>query len=153
MRGLVEQMIGLGLVNMSATAVEVKRKAVGGLIAGVFFLTAYVALVMALAFYVATEAGAVAAALVVAAAAMAAALVVLAVVAVLNRRTEQLVLARQAALAAARPDPLTARLVQELPSMIRASPVAAAVMVSSFAYVLARSQGFGRRPKERSGEH
>lgn len=149
MNGIVEQMIGLALGNARATAVEVKRRTIGGLIVGVLFLTAYVALVLALAFYVSQEAGPVAASLVVAAAAIAAALVVLAVVAVLNRQTEQVIMARQAAIAAARrSDPVAAGVIAELPAMIRSSPIATAVMVSSFVYVLARSRGFGRQPKD-----
>ncbi len=150
MRGLIEQIAVLALGNVATTAVEVKRKTIGGLIATVFLLTAYVALVMALAFYVAAEAGPVAAALVVAAAAMAGALVVLAIVAVLNRRTERLMLERQAAMAARSPDPLTARLVAELPGMMRESPIVTTLMVSSLVYVLARSRGFGRPPRDRS---
>lgn len=150
MRGLIEQIAVLALGNVATTAVEVKRKTIGGLIAMVFLLTAYVALVMALAFYVAAEEGPVAAALVVAAAAMAGALVVLAIVAVLNRQTERLMLQRQAAMAARGPDPVTARLVAELPGMMRESPIVTTLMVSSLVYVLARSRGFGRPPRDRS---
>ncbi|GEO86206.1 MULTISPECIES: hypothetical protein [Alphaproteobacteria] len=147
MRGMLEQIVTLALGNVVTTAVEVKRKTIGGVIATLFFLTAYVALVMALAFYVAAQAGPVAAALVVAAAAMAAALVVLAVVAVLNRRTEQRMLERQAALAAQQPDPVTAGLMSELPGMMKASPIVTTIMVASFVYVLTRSRGFGRGPR------
>ncbi len=144
MRGLLQQIVVLALGNVSTTVVEVKRRAIGGVIASVFFLTAYVALVMALAFFVAAEAGPVAASLVVAGAAMAAALVVLAVVAVLNRQTERRMLERQAALAARGPDPLTGRLIAELPVMMRDSPIVTTIMVGSLVYVLARSRGFGR---------
>ncbi len=147
MRRLIEQLLLLGLGNVSTTAVEIKRKTIGGVIATVFFLTGYIALVMALAFYVAAEAGSVAASLVVAAASMAAALVVLAIVAVLNRQTERRMMERQAALAAQGPDPVTARLVTELPGMMRESPIVTTIMVSSLVYVLARSRGFGRRPR------
>ncbi|WP_454285945.1 hypothetical protein [Rhizobium arsenicireducens] len=147
MRRLIEQLLLLGLGNVSTTAVEIKRKTIGGVIATVFFLTGYIALVMALAFYVAAEAGPVAASLVVAAASMAAALVVLAIVAVLNRQTERRMMERQAALAAQGPDPVTARLVTELPGMMRESPIVTTIMVSSLVYVLARSRGFGRRPR------
>lgn len=150
MRGLLEQIAVLALGNVATTAVEVKRKTIGGLIATIFLLTAYVALVMALAFYVAAEAGPVAASLVVAASAIAGAWVVLAVVAVLNRQTERRMLERQAALAARGPDPLTARLVAELPGMMRESPIVTTLMVSSLVYVLARSRGFGRRHRDRS---
>lgn len=147
MRRLIEQLLLLGLGNVSTTAVEIKRKTIGGVIATVFFLTGYIALVMALAFYVAAEAGPVAASLVVAAASMAAALVVLAIVAVLNRQTERRMMERQAALAAQGPDPVTARLVTELPGMMRESPIVTTIMVSSLVYVLARSRGFVRRPR------
>lgn len=147
MRRLIQQLLLLGLGNVSTTAVEIKRKTIGGVIATVFFLTGYIALVMALAFYVAAEAGPVAASLVVAAASMAAALVVLAIVAVLNRQTERRMMERQAALAAQGPDPVTARLVTELPGMMRESPIVTTIMVSSLVYVLARSRGFGRRPR------
>ncbi len=147
MRGLIEQIIVLAMGNVATTAVEMKRKTIGGMIVGIFLLTAYVALVFALAFYVAAEAGPVAASLVVAAAAMAGALVVLAVVSVLNRRTERLMLQRQAALAAARStDPVTARLMAELPGMMRDSPIVTTIMVGSLVYVLTRS-GLGRRAK------
>ena len=147
MRGLIEQIIVLAMGNVATTAVEIKRKTIGGMIVGIFLLTAYVALVFALAFYVAAEAGPVAASLVVAAAAMAGALVVLAVVSVLNRRTERLMLQRQAALAAARStDPVTARLMAELPGMMRDSPIVTTIMVGSLVYVLTRS-GLGRRAK------
>jgi hypothetical protein len=78
---------------------------------------------------------------------MAAALVVLAIVAVLNRQTERRMMERQAALAAQGPDPVTARLVTELPGMMRESPIVTTIMVSSLVYVLARSRGFGRRPR------
>ncbi len=147
MRGLIEQIIVLAMGNVATTAVEIKRKTIGGMIVGIFLLTAYVALVFALAFYVAAEAGPVAASLVVAAAAMAGALVVLAVVSVLNRRTERLMLQRQAALAAARStDPVTARLMAKLPGMMRDSPIVTTIMVGSLVYVLTRS-GLGRRAK------
>lgn len=147
MRGLIEQIIVLAMGNVATTAVEIKRKTIGGMIVGIFLLTAYVALVFALAFYVAAEAGPVAASLVVAAAAMAGALVVLAVVSVLNRQTERLMLQRQAALAAARStDPVTARLMAELPGMMRDSPIVTTIMVGSLVYVLTRS-GLGRRAK------
>ena len=147
MRGLIEQIIVLAMGNVATTAVEMKRKTIGGMIVGIFLLTAYVALVFALAFYVAAEEGPVAASLVVAAAAMAGALVVLAVVSVLNRRTERLMLQRQAALAAARStDPVTARLMAELPGMMRDSPIVTTIMVGSLVYVLTRS-GLGRRAK------
>jgi len=147
MRGLIEQIIVLAMGNVATTAVEIKRKTIGGMIVGIFLLTAYVALVFALAFYVAAEAGPVAASLVVAAAAMAGALVVLAVVSVLNRQTERLMLQRQAALAAARStDPVTARLMAELPGMMRDSPIVTTIMVGSLVYVLTRS-GLGRRGK------
>ena len=147
MRGLIEQIIVLAMGNVATTAVEMKRKTIGGMIVGIFLLTAYVALVFALAFYVAAEAGPVAASLVVAAAAMAGALVVLAVVSVLNRQTERLMLQRQAALAAARStDPVTARLMAELPGMMRDSPIVTTIMVGSLVYVLTRS-GLGRRAK------
>lgn len=147
MRGLIEQIIVLAMGNVATTAVEMKRKTIGGMIVGIFLLTAYVALVFALAFYVAAEAGPVAASLVVAAAAMAGALVVLAVVSVLNRQTERLMLQRQAALAAARStDPVTARLMAELPGMMRDSPIVTTIMVGSLVYVLTRG-GLGRRAK------
>ena len=147
MRGLIEQIIVLAMGNVATTAVEMKRKTIGGMIVGIFLLTAYVALVFALAFYVAAEEGPVAASLVVAAAAMAGALVVLAVVSVLNRQTERLMLQRQAALAAARStDPVTARLMAELPGMMRDSPIVTTIMVGSLVYVLTRS-GLGRRAK------
>lgn len=147
MRGLIEQIIVLAMGNVATTAVEIKRKTIGGMIVGIFLLTAYVALVFALAFYVAAEGGPVAASLVVAAAAMAGALVVLAVVSVLNRQTERLMLQRQAALAAARStDPVTARLMAELPGMMRDSPIVTTIMVGSLVYVLTRS-GLGRRAK------
>lgn len=147
MRGLVEQIIVLAMGNVATTAVEVKRKTIGGMIVAVLLMTAYVALVLALAFYIAAEAGPVAASLVVAAAAVAGALVVLAVVSVLNRQTERLMLQRQAALAAARTaDPVTARLMAELPGMMRDSPIVTTLMVGSLVYVLTRS-GLGRRAK------
>lgn len=147
MRGLVEQIIVFAMGNVATTAVEVKRKTIGGMIVAVLLMTAYVALVLALAFYIAAEAGPVAAALVVAAAAVAGALVVLAVVSVLNRQTERLMLQRQAALAAARTaDPVTARLMAELPGMMRDSPIVTTLMVGSLVYVLTRS-GLGRRAK------
>lgn len=147
MRGLVEQIIVLAMGNVATTAVELKRKTIGGMIVAVLLMTAYVALVLALAFYIAAEAGPVAASLVVAAAAVAGALVVLAVVSVLNRQTERLMLQRQAALAAARTtDPVTARLMTELPGMMRDSPIVTTLMVGSLVYVLTRS-GLGRRAK------
>lgn len=147
MRGLVEQIIVLAMGNVATTAVEVKRKTIGGMIVAVLLLTAYVALVLALAFYIGAEAGPVAASLVVAAAAVAGALVVLAVVSVLNRQTERLMLQRQATLAAARTaDPVTARLMAELPGMMRDSPIVTTLMVGSLVYVLTRS-GLGRRAK------
>ena len=147
MRGLVEQIIVLAMGNVATTAVEVKRKTIGGMIVAVLLMTAYVALVLALAFYIAAEAGPVAASLIVAAAAVAGALVVLAVVSVLNRQTERLMLQRQAALAAARTaDPVTARLMAELPGMMRDSPIVTTLMVGSLVYVLTRS-GLGRRAK------
>lgn len=147
MRGLIEQIIVLAMGNVATTAVEIKRKTIGGMIVAVLLLTAYVALVLALAFYVAARAGPVAASLVVAAAAMAGALVVLAVVAVLNRRTERLMLERQAMLAASRStDPLAARLMAEVPGMMRDSPIVTTIMIGSLVYVLTRS-GLGRRTR------
>lgn len=147
MNGMIAQILALALgqVDMRSTIVETKRSAIGGVLIALFLLTAYGALVTALALWVSVEAGPVAAALVVAAAAIAAALVTLAVVAVLNRQTEQARIARQLAMRS-QVDPLASGLMRELPEMVRQSPIASTALVAAFVYVLAKSRGFGRPP-------
>ncbi len=149
MNGVIAQILALALgqVDMRSTIVETKRSAIGGVLVGLFLLTAYGALVTALALWVSAEAGAVAAALVVAAAAFAAAVVTLAVVAVLNRQTEQARIARQLAMRS-QVDPLASGLMRELPEMVRQNPIATTALVAGFVYVLAKSRGFGRPPAE-----
>lgn len=147
MNGMIAQILALALgqVDMRSTIVETKRSAIGGVLITLFLLTAYGALVTALALWVSVEAGPVAAALVVAAAAIAAALVTLAVVAVLNRQTEQARIARQLGMRS-QVDPLASGLMRELPEMVRQSPIASTALVAAFVYVLAKSRGFGRPP-------
>ncbi len=149
MNSIVAQILAmaLGRVDMRSTIIETKRSAIGGVLIALFLLTAYGALVTALALWVSTEAGVVAAALVVAAAAIAAALVTLAVVAVMNRQTEQARIARQLAMRS-QADPLASGLMRELPEMVRQSPIASTALVAAFVYVMAKSRGFGRPPAE-----
>jgi heme exporter protein D len=137
----------LGVVvfgKVRPTARRVGRSLLGGLVAGMLGLTAYVALLLALGFFLTGIIGPIFAALVIAAVTAICAVVVLVVVQSMNRRTEIRMEARQRAARSRLPDPMTLQLLAGLPALIRGRSLLTAAAMAALAYGLAKSQGMGR---------
>jgi len=137
----------LGIVafgKVRPTARRVGRSVVGGAIAGVFGLTAYVALLLALGFYLTSLIGPVLSALVIAGVTAACAVIVVAAVQAMNRRTELRMEARQRAAKARLPDPMTLQLLAGVPALMRGRSLLTTAAIAAVAYGLAKSQGIGR---------
>lgn len=136
----------LGIVafgKVRPTAHKVGRSLIGGAIAGVFGLTAYIALLLALGFYLATVIGPVYATLVIAAVSALCAVVVIAVIQSINRREERRAEARQRAAKARLPDPMTLQLLAGVPAMMKGRSLLTAATIAAVVYGLAKSQGIG----------
>lgn len=137
----------LGIVafgKVRPTARRVGRSVVGGAIAGVFGLTAYVALLLALGFYLTSLIGPVLSALVIAGVTAVCAVIVVAAVQAMNRRTELRMEARQRAAKARLPDPMTLQLLAGVPALMRGRSLLTTAAIAAVAYGLAKSQGIGR---------
>jgi hypothetical protein len=137
----------LGIVafgKVRPTARRLGRSVIGGLVAGMLGLTAYVALLLALGFFLTDMIGPILAALVIAAVTAICAVVVVVVVQSMNRRTEIRMEARQRAARARLPDPMTLQLLAGLPALMRGRSVLTAAAMAAMAYALAKSQGIGR---------
>lgn len=137
----------LGVVafgSVRPTATRIARTALGGAIAAVFGLTAYVALLFALGFYLAGLVGPVVSALIVAALTAACGLLVVVIVQSMNRRTERRMEARRRAAKARLPDPVMLQLLADVSGMLKGRSVLTVIAVAAAAYGLAKSQGVGR---------
>ncbi|MHB0952410.1 MAG: hypothetical protein ACYC10_10810 [Allorhizobium sp.] len=141
---VAELLAAMAIRRVEPVVADVKRNSVAAFVATVLFLTAYVALVVALALYVSSEAGPVAAAIVVALTAIALGLFVIAVVMILNRQARRRAMI-QRQIRAQTNDPLSAGLLAALPAMIQESPVATTVMIGSLVFALAKAGGYGRK--------
>ncbi len=119
----------------------------GGLIAGIFGLTAYVALLLALGFYLSVLIGPILAALVIAVVTALCALIVVLVVQSINRRTELRMEARQRAARSRLPDPMTLQLLAGVPALMKGRSLLTAAAIAAVVYGIAKSQGIGRDPE------
>lgn len=140
----------LGIVafgKVRPTARKLGRSVMGGLIAGIFGLTAYVALLLALGFYLSVLIGPILAALVIAVVTALCALIVILVVQSINRRTELRMEARQRAARSRLPDPMTLQLLAGVPALMKGRSLLTAAAIAAVVYGIAKSQGIGRDPE------
>ncbi|MGL4199295.1 MAG: hypothetical protein ACRCSX_16180 [Allorhizobium sp.] len=140
----------LGIVafgKVRPTARKLGRSVMGGLIAGIFGLTAYVALLLALGFYLSVLIGPILAALVIAVVTALCALIVVLVVQSINRRTELRMEARQRAARSRLPDPMTLQLLAGVPALMKGRSLLTAAAIAAVVYGIAKSQGIGRDPE------
>lgn len=140
----------LGIVafgKVRPTARKFGRSVMGGLIAGIFGLTAYVALLLALGFYLSVLIGPILAALVIAVVTALCALIVVLVVQSINRRTELRMEARQRAARSRLPDPMTLQLLAGVPALMKGRSLLTAAAIAAVVYGIAKSQGSGRDPE------
>ncbi|MFL0693876.1 MAG: hypothetical protein ACJLUP_17855 [Agrobacterium tumefaciens] len=136
----------LGIVafgKVRPTANKVGRSVMAGLIASVLGLTTYVALLLALGFYLSGVIGPVYAALVIAGVTAFCAVVVIVVVQAINRRAERRMEARQRAARARLPDPMTLQLLAGVPALMKGRSLLTAAAIAAVAYGVAKSQGVG----------
>jgi hypothetical protein len=136
----------LGIVafgRVRPTARRVGRSIVGGAIAGVLGLTAYVALLLALGFYLTGLIGPILAALAIAVGTVIVAAVVIAVVQSMNRATERRAEARQRAAKARLPDPVTLQLLAGVPALMKGRSLLTAAVIAAVVYGVAKSSGVG----------
>jgi fatty acid desaturase len=136
----------LGIVafgKVRPTANKVGRSVMAGLIASVLGLTTYVALLLALGFYLSGVIGPVYAALVIAGVTALCAIVVIVVVQAINRRAERRMEARQRAARARLPDPMTLQLLAGVPALMKGRSLLTAAAIAAVAYGVAKSQGVG----------
>lgn len=125
------------------TARRMARSLIGAVVAGIFGLTAYIALFLALGIYLSRAYDPVTAALIIAAVTAFAALVVVGVISELNRRSERRLLARQRAARAQLPDPVTLQILAGLPTMMRGKSLFATLAIAAVVFAMAKSQGAG----------
>lgn len=136
----------LGIVafgKVRPTANKVGRSVMAGLIASVLGLTTYVALLLALGFYLSGVIGPVYAALVIAGVTALCAIIVIVVVQAINRRAERRMEARQRAARARLPDPMTLQLLAGVPALMKGRSLLTAAAIAAVAYGVAKSQGVG----------
>ncbi len=139
------QQIGiLAFGKVKPTARRFTRLLVGGAVAAVFGLTAYVGLLIALGLYLAEMLGGPLAALIVAAVAGVCALIVVSVVQSMNRRTELRAEARQRAAKARLPDPVTLQLLAGVPALLKGRSLIGVATVAALVYGVTRLQNSDR---------
>lgn len=139
------QQIGiLAFGKVKPTARRFTRLLVGGAVAAVFGLTAYVGLLIALGLYLAEMLGGPLAALIVAAVAGVCALIVVAVVQSMNRRTQLRAEARQRAAKARLPDPVTLQLLAGVPALLKGRSLIGVATVAALVYGVTRLQNSDR---------
>lgn len=139
------QQIGiLAFGKVKPTARRFTRLLVGGAVAAVLGLTAYVGLLIALGLYLAEMLGGPLAALIVAAVAGVCALIVVAVVQSMNRRTELRAEARQRAAKARLPDPVTLQLLAGVPALLKGRSLIGVATVAALVYGVTRLQNSDR---------
>lgn len=137
----------LGVVafgNVRPTVTRVTRSLIGGAIAGVLGLTAYVALVLALGFYLSSELGPIWAALIIAGVTAVCGVVVIVVVESMNKATERRMEARRRAAKSKLPDPMTLQLLAGVPSLMRGRSLLATAAIAALVFGVAKMQGVGR---------
>lgn len=137
----------LGIVafgSVKPTAKRLSRSLIGGAIAVLFGLTAYVSLLLALGFYLARFYGPVLAALGVAGVTAIAACLVLVIVQVVNRRTQLKMEARQKAARARLPDPMTLQLLASVPALLKGRSLLTTAAIAATVFALVKSQGGAR---------
>lgn len=140
---LMQHLGVLAFGKVRPTARRVARSLIGAVVVGIFGLTTYIALFLALGIYLSREYDPVTAALIIAAVTAVAALVVIGVVSALNRRAERRILARQRAARAQLPDPVTLQILAGLPTMMRGKSMFATLAIAAVVFAMAKNQGTG----------
>jgi cobalamin synthase len=137
----------LGIVafgKAQATATGLTRSLIGGVVAGVFGLTAYVALLLALGFYLSSVLGPVHAALAVAALTAVCAVIVVLVVKSINRAAERRMEARRLAAKSRLPDPMILQLLAGVPALMKGRSLLTTAVIAALVFGVAKAQGVGR---------
>jgi Ca2+/Na+ antiporter len=137
----------LGIVAFGrarATATGLTRSLIGGAVAAVFGLTAYVALLLALGFYLSSVLGPVYAALIVAVLTALCALLVVLTVQSMNKATERRMEARRRAAKSRLPDPMTLQLLAGVPAMMKGRSLLTTAVIAALVFGVAKAQGVGR---------
>lgn len=140
----------LGVVAFGRVRPSVKRlgrSLAGGAIAGIFGLTSYVTLLLALGLLLRDLFGPVLAALAIAVVTGLCAGMVIVIIGAMNRRTLRRTEARRRAAKARLPDPMTLQLLAGVPALMKGHSFMAAAAIAALAYGFAKSQGIGREPE------
>jgi hypothetical protein len=145
---LLRQMGVVVFGGVRSTTKRITRTALGGAVAAIFGLTAYVSLVLALGFYLTGLVGPVVAALIIAALTAICAAVVVVVVQAMNRRTELRMEARRRAAKARLPDPMTLQLLAGMPALLKGRSLLTVMAIAATVYGVAKAQGVGRDPHD-----
>lgn len=141
----------LGVVafgKVRPTATRLTRSLLGGALAAVFGLTAYVALLLALGFYLSSELGPIYAALIVAALTAVCAVIVVASVQSMNKATERRMEARRRAAKSRLPDPMTLQLLAGVPALMKGRSLLATAAIAALVFGVAKAQGVGRDARD-----
>lgn len=137
----------LGIVafgKVRPTATRLTRSLIGGAIAGVFGITAYVALLLALGFYLTGELGAISAALIIAGLTAVAGVAIILVIQSMNKATERRMEARRRAAKSQLPDPMTLQLLAGVPALMRGRSLLTTAAIAALVFGVAKMQGVGR---------
>ncbi|KPF46171.1 hypothetical protein [Rhizobium sp. AAP43] len=136
----------LGVVafgRVKPAARRLSRSLIGGAIAAVFGMTAYVALLVALGLYLSQFFGPVLAALGVAGITALAAGIVVLVVQRINRRAQLRLEARQRAARSRLPDPMTLQLLAGIPALMKGRSILTTAAIAAMVFAVVKSQGAG----------
>lgn len=121
------------------------RSLVAGVLAAIFGLTAYVALLVAFGIYIADSHGALWGALAVALLNVVLAIIVVVGVKIANRQVQMRVEAQQRAARSRLPDPVTLQLLAGVPALIKGRSMLTTAAIAAAVFAIAKSQGVGRR--------
>lgn len=141
---LFRQLGILAFGRVQPTATRFTRSLIGGAIVGVLALTAYVALLLALGFYLSSEFGAIYAALIVAGVTALCGLIVILIVQSMNKATERRMEARRRAAKSQLPDPMTLQLLAGVPALMKGRSLLATAAIAALVFGVAKMQGVGR---------
>ena len=119
------------------------RSAIGGVLAAILGLTAYVAVILAIGIVLAQAFGVITALVILAAATLILAGVILAIVGGMNHQTEKRAEARQREAAKRLPSPMAMQMLAGLPALMRGRSVLTTVLIAGVAYAVAKNQGVG----------
>lgn len=138
----------LAFGKVQPTATRITRSLIGGAVVGVLALTAYVALLLAIGFYLSDELGPVYAALIIAGVMALCSIVVILVIQAMNKATERRMEARRRAAKSQLPDPMTLQLLAGIPAMIKGRSLLTTAAIAALVFGVAKMQGIGRDERD-----